>query len=80
MDTPRGIPRNGAGKNDRASSLEANRTDALQRKRQESFSLSRLRGRGNSRKLEKLVEAGIQGAAGLNSEGVEGFPLGQEVS
>ena len=33
------------------------------------------RGRGNSKKLEKPVKGGIQGAAGLNSEGIEGFPL-----
>ena len=29
VGTPRGSPRNGAGKNDSASSLEADRTDAL---------------------------------------------------
>ena len=33
VDTPRGSPRNGAGKNGCASSLEADRTDALQHKR-----------------------------------------------
>ena len=41
VDIPRGSPRNGAGKNDCASSLEADRTDALQRKRHESCSFSR---------------------------------------
>ena len=41
VDTPRGSPRNGAGKNDCASSLEADRPDALQRKRHESCSFSR---------------------------------------
>ena len=41
VDTPRGSPRNGPGKNDCASSFEADRTDALQRKRQESCSFSR---------------------------------------
>ena len=41
MDTPRGSSRNGAGKNDCASSLKADYTNALQRKRQESFSFRR---------------------------------------
>ena len=39
---------------------------------------ARLAGDGEeatSTKLEKLVKAGIQGTAGLNSEGIEGFPL-----
>ena len=73
MDTPGVSPRNGAGKNDCASSLEADCTDALQRKRQESCSLRRRMGRGNSKKLKKPVKAGIQGAASLNSAGVEGL-------
>ena len=48
VDTPRGSPRNEVGKNDCASSLEADCTDALQRKRQEGCSFRRPRGRGNS--------------------------------
>ena len=51
LDTPRDRPRNGAGKNDCASSLEDDCTDALQRKRQKNCSFGRRRGRGNSRKL-----------------------------
>ena len=54
VDTPMGSHRNGAGKNDCASSLEADCTDALQRKRQERCSFRRRRGRGNSKNVKKL--------------------------
>ena len=77
MDTPRGSPRNGAGKNDCASSLGADCKvkDALQRKRQKSCPFRRRIGRGNSKSLKKLVKVGIQGATSLNSEGEEVSPL-----
>ena len=59
LGTLRGSLRNGAGKSDCASFLEGDCTDALQRKRQESFSFRRRKRRGNSKNLKKFVNAGI---------------------
>ena len=69
MDTPRGSPRNGAGKGDCASSLEAGCTGALQRKRQDSCYLRRRRERGNSKNVKKLVKAGSLPTQGATTAG-----------